>query len=338
VSLAIPEPGRTLRVMIAPRCAAGLLSTVLMLTSACTNPPPPTANAALSSPPPQPPYFGQPTPGLTPARFAPDVVSTSAIELNGVFTPDGREFFFTRIVDKIDTMYHSLYNNGRWSTPVPLLVFPGRARAVAVDMSVSPDGQELFFLGEHPHPYATGKPGSDIWVSRRVQGAWATAVVVPPPISTDADELYPVVVADGSLYFSSNRDGGLGRNDVYRAQRRADGSFDAPVNLGPPVNTPHGDGDTFVAPDESYLILASSRPGGFGQGDLYIAFRGADGRWSEPVNLGPAINTDQTEFCPMMTPDGKYLFFSRRWGATWDTATAGDVYWVDAKILDRFRR
>jgi hypothetical protein len=40
----------------------------------------------------------------------------------------------------------------------------------------------------------------------------------------------------------------------------------------------------------------------------------------------------------MMTPDGKYLFFSRRWGATWEETTAGDVFWVDARVLDRFRR
>jgi hypothetical protein len=45
-----------------------------------------------------------------------------------------------------------------------------------------------------------------------------------------------------------------------------------------------------------------------------------------------------TEFCPMVTPGGKYLFFSRRWGATWEQTTAGDVYWVDVKVLDRFRR
>jgi hypothetical protein len=287
---------------------------------------------------PDPPYFGQPTPGTTPERFASGVVSTDAIELNGVFTPDGREFFFTRLVEGVDTIHHSTVADGTWSRPAPLMLFPGAAKAVAVDMSVSRDGQELFFLGEHPHEYAAEKPGFDIWVSRRAGGAWSTATVVPPPVRTPHNEIYPVVVADGSLYFTSDRPGGHGRSDVYRAERQPDGTFAEPVNLGPPVNTEHSEGDTFVAPDESYLIVTSNRPGGFGQGDLYISFRQPDGRWGELVNLGDTINSDQTDYCPMVTPDGKYLFYSRRWGATWAETTAGDVFWVDAGVLDQFRR
>ena len=92
-----------------------------------------------------------------------------------------------------------------------------------------------------------------------------------------------------------------------------------------------------VAPDESYLIVSSGRPGGFGQGDLYISFRDEDGDWRQPVNLGESINSEQVDFCPMVTPDGKYLFFSRRWGASWDETTRCEVFWVDVRVLDRFR-
>jgi hypothetical protein len=310
---------------------AGVLISCIVASTSCSAPPKEVA-------PPQPPYLGQPTPGTTPERFAPDIVSTDAIELNGVFTPDGREFFFTRLIDGVDTMHRSVLEDGRWSDPRPLLVYPGRVRVLAVDMSVSPDGQELYFLGQHQHEYAPENPGYDLWVSRRVDGAWSTAQVVPPPVSTSAEEFYPVVVGDGSLYFSSNRAGGLERYDVYRAQRLADGSFGEPVNIGPPVNSEFGTGDTFVAPDESYLIFSSRRPAGLGNGDLHVSFRQEGGRWGEPVNLGESINTDQHEFCPMVTPDGKYLFFSRRWGATWEQTTAGDVYWVDARVLDQFRK
>ena len=71
--------------------------------------------------------------------------------------------------------------------------------------------------------------------------------------------------------------------------------------------------------------------------DLYVAFRTADGGWTEPTNLGPTINTERIDYCPMGTPDGRYLFFSRRDGATWDETTTGDVYWVDAAVLEQFR-
>jgi hypothetical protein len=275
---------------------------------------------------------------MTPELFAPGVVSTDAIELNGVFTPDGREFFFTRLVDGIDTMHRSVFRLDRWTTPEPLLVYPDRARAVAVDMSVSPDGHEIYFLGQHPHEHAPESPGLDLWVSRHVEGEWSTARVVPPPVTTPANEMYPVVVGDGSLYFISNRAGVAGRSDLYRAQRQADGSFSEPVQVGPPISSEFGIGDTFVAPDESYIILSSRRPPSSGGGDLFVSFRQDDGRWGEPANLGADINTDQHEFCPMVTPDGKYLFYSRRWGATWDETTAGDVYWVDIRVLDSHRR
>jgi hypothetical protein len=296
-------------------------------------------------------YLGQMPPGTTPVLFAPGIVSTDAVELNAVFAPDGREFFFSRLVPGADTlqypettrpvMHHMRIEGDTWSAPRPLLLFPDRSKAVAVDMSISPDGEWLYFMGQHPQGHAQETPNPDIWVSRRVNGAWAPAQVLPPPINTAASDVYSSVVADGSLYFTSNRGDGAAprRSRLYRAQRRQDGRFADPVDVGPPINGEFGAGDTFVAPDESYLILTSgNRPGGFGQGDLWVSFRGSERGWTEPVNLGDRINTKDTEFCPMVTPDGKYLFFSRRIGPNWEQVKGGDVYWVDVKVLDALRR
>ena len=86
------------------------------------------------------------------------------------------------------------------------------------------------------------------------------------------------------------------------------------------------------------MVLSSSRPPSIGASDLFVSFRRPNGGWTEPAPLGNTINTDQTDDCPMVTPDGKFLFVSRRQGASWSTATAGDVYWVDATILEQFRR
>jgi hypothetical protein len=263
------------------RAPLGVALLIVAGSTACRQPPQAQAG------PETPSYFGQPVPGLVPERFAPGVVSTDAIELNGVFTPDFREFFFARMIDGVQTLHHSVLENGTWTEPRPLMLFPGGTLAVADDMAVSPDGRELYFLGVHPHPYDEGVRSADIWVSRRARAGdgWPTAEVVPPPISSTASEVYPVVVADGSLYFTSSRPGG---------------------------------------------------PGGFGGGDLHVSFRLPDGGWTEPVNLGETINTDEIDYCPMVTPDGRYLFFSRRRGA-WADVVSGDVYWVDIRIIDRFR-
>ncbi len=280
------------------------------------------------------PYLGQKVPGEMPAVFAPGMVSTAAVELNGVVSPDGRELLFTRIVDGVFTIHSSRLDGGSWSAPRPLHLMPQPGGEV--DMAFAPDGSSLYFLGSEGEAAGGGR-GFDIWVSARRDGGWSEAVRVPAPVSTEAAEFYPCVVADGSLYFTSDRPGGRGESDLYRAQRRPDGSFAEPVNLGPPVNSPGREGDAFVAPDESYVVFTARRPDGRGQGDLYVSFRTADGGWGEPRPLGAEVNTAATEFCPMVTPDGRYLFFSRRDGDTWAETTAGDLLWVDAGILDRLR-
>lgn len=284
-------------------------------------------------------YLGQAPPGTTPARFAPGIVSTAAIEINGAFRPDFREFFFARHVTGVFALFRSTLTGTTWSAPEALPVFPAGASGMAVDMAYSPDGRDLYFLGRFKPGVAPLEAPIDIWVTRYRDGRWTTAETVAAPVSTDASESYPTVAGDGSLYFSSNRPGGFGRTDIYRAPRLAAGSFGPPVNIGSPPNSSDGEGDTFVSPDEKYLILTSTRADGLGRGDLYVSFRATDSTWGPAINLGPDINTAETEFCPMVTPDGRYLFFSRRYGGgTWETTTDADVFWVDMAVVDRLRR
>lgn len=300
-------------------------------------------------------YVGQTPPGDTPELFAPGVVSTEAVELNSVFSPDGREFFFTRLVEGPDEqkgypgktrpiLHHMVYLDGAWTEPRPLRLFQDAPYAWAADMALSPDGQLLYFMGAHPVDAEGARSDLNLWLSRRVDGAWAIAAPLPGPVNSEANEIYSSVTADGSLYFTSNRPGSLAQvgSDLYLARRLADGTFGEPANFGPPINSNHGVGDTFVAPDESYMILSSSRPGGYGLGDLYVSFRKADGDWSEPINLGSDINSEAHDYCPIVTPDGKYLFFSRRRsdppGSGWAGVVEGDVYWADASVIERLRR
>jgi len=88
------------------------------------------------------------------------------------------------------------------------------------------------------------------------------------------------------------------------------------------------------------VIFTGLREEGYGSGDLYVVFRDADSGWGEPVNLGPEVNSEILDYCPMVTPDGKYLFFSRRRSEPpggWPNVVEGDVYWVDAEVIERLR-
>lgn len=299
-------------------------------------------------------YLGQTPPGAIPELFAPGLVSTEAVELNSVFSPDGREFFFTRLIEGPEEqegypgktrpiLHHMVFTDGAWVEPRPLRLFPDAPHAWAADMAASPDGQLLYFMGRHPVDAGGARSDLNLWVSHRVDGAWSVAEPLPASINSEANEVYSSVTGDGSLYFTSDRPGGLTQSgsDLYRAQRLPDGVLDEPVNIGHPVNGIYLAGDAFVAPDESYMVLTSIRPDGYGGGDLYASFRQADGGWSEPVNLGPDVNSADVDYCPMVTPDGRYLFFSRRRsdpaGSGWAGVVEGDVYWVDASVIQRLR-
>jgi hypothetical protein len=96
-------------------------------------------------------------------------------------------------------------------------------------------------------------------------------------------------------------------------------------NLGKPVNSEYSDYDSFIAPDESYLIFSSDRPGGYGEyNDIYIAFRKRDGTWTEPKNLGYEFRDSGING---VTLDNKFLFY------TCGRTGEDDIYWVDAKII-----
>jgi hypothetical protein len=292
----------------------------------------PTRSASSASAPrPDRPYLGQPIPGLTPERFAPGIISTDAIELNAVFSADFREFYFTRVVEGLDTMHQMTVMDGTWREARELMLFADNARVEAADMVLSADGQALYFLARYDRADTGPVANYDLWVSRRVNGDWGRAKLLGPPISTAADELYPVLGRDGSLYFN--------RKGIYRAQRRDDGGFDPPVTFGPSM-VGLAAGDMALAPDESYLIMTAGRPGRSGTGDVHVSFRREDGSWGDLIRLDDTINTPDHEWCPMLTPDGRYLFFSRLRGPAgppWAESTTGDVYWVDARILDPYR-
>jgi hypothetical protein len=90
---------------------------------------------------------------------------------------------------------------------------------------------------------------------------------------------------------------------------------------------------SYIAPDDSHLTFDwLGTPEGVGSADRYICFRRADGGWTAPVNMGEPMNAPAHDRCPIVTYDGRdLLFISHRNGNS-------DNYWVDARIIDRFRR
>jgi len=294
------------------------------------------------------PYLGQQPPGMTAKLFAPSNVSTERRELNLAWMPDGRAAFFSRDRGARGTVIMmTTSDGGRWTRPEPAPF--SRGGHSDVDMFVSADGNQIYFCSDRPLPGTTPSvqsaapppaggtpppppppPRSAMWVVARTATGWGEPAWLGPVITSGMEDYYPTLTREGTLYFSSNRPGGLGENDVYRA-RRVNGQWTAPENLGRPVSSEFREFDPFIAPDESYVIFASTRPGGLGGSDLYISFQERNGAWGEPKNMGPGVNSPASDYTPMLSPDGKYLFFtSGREGQD-------DIFWVDAGVIAALR-
>jgi len=128
---------------------------------------------------------------------------------------------------------------------------------------------------------------------------WSTPVNLGPTVNAASFDSGPTLSPDGkTLYFNSNRPGGMGGFDLYVSHRATvNDAWDTPVNLGPTLNTASFEAFPFVSRDGHRLFFSSTRPGGFGGaafGDLWVSWRADtqdDFGWQTPTNLGPNVNT-----------------------------------------------
>jgi len=263
-------------------------------------------SASLSAQP--APYdSGKPLPKAT--LFAPGIICTGDYESHATLTPDGREIYFLKMAPNFSrwTIFVSRYKDGRWSQPE---VAPFSGQYQDADPYITADGKHFYFISDRPVDVGGERQSHhDIWVMDKTESGWSAPRHLPAPVNSDADSYYPIVLKNGTLYFGSQRKDSKGLGDIYRAVPQKDGSY-AVENLGTPVNTGAGEYEAFVTEDEQMLLLAATkRSDSLGDYDLYVSHRQADGKWSEPVDLGPEINSPERELSPKLTPDGKYLIW-----------------------------
>jgi Tol biopolymer transport system component len=293
------------------------LFAVIMLASGCANQPatqtvtPPSSNDML---------------------FGAGVFSTGAYELAPTFTLDGRTAYFTvstPAYGRLHVIMATHFDGNRWSAP-QVASFSGQHGDA--DPLISPDGSRLFFLSRRPAPgRAAGRQDFDVWYVQREGNDWGSPQHVPGA-SGPADEHYASVAADGTLYIAAIRPDSRNRGDVYRVPL-VNGVYGEPENLTA-INSPdHHDTTPYIAPDQSYMIFSSwGRPDGNGTGgDLYLSFR-RNGEWTKPKNIGPLVNTVRTEYCPVVSHDGRYLYFTSERGFA-DAPLQGQLSTADLNRL-----
>lgn len=222
-------------------------------------------------------------------------------------TADGSSLIFSRTVNGNEDFYISHKVDKVWKVAVPLsdqINTPQNEGA----QSISPDGNYLFFTGCN-RPDGLGS--CDLYVSHKNGKDWDKPFNLGATVNSSYWDSQPAVSPDGStLYFVSNRPGGLGGYDIWKTSLNSEGEWSKPENLGPEVNTPYDENTPFVHPDGKTLYFSSDGWPGMGNMDIFYSRAQENGKWGKPVNIGYPINTFNEETGLMVTPDGTQGMFS----------------------------
>ncbi len=277
-------------------------------------------------------YFGQTPPGATPQVFARGIVSTEENEHSAPsFSPDGNEVFWfaNRYPDEGPRLSMTMrQENGRWSAP--------RITRFGIMPVFSPDSRRVYYyLPRPPLSAAQDDAPLDIWFAERKGDNWGEPQCLNLTLRYPELRLacMPTLTHNGTLYFLGYLAEAKVNQGIYRVEF-INGEYTKPELLPRSINLPGSHNwAPFIAPDESYLLFSSDRPGALDDyGDLYVSRRRADGSWTDPVSLGEPVNTRSQECFPGLSPDGKYLFFQRH-----TPRNKGDVYWVEAASVPALR-
>jgi outer membrane protein OmpA-like peptidoglycan-associated protein len=260
-----------------------------------------------------------------PVPFSPQPVrqiSTEADEYLAIISPDNQFCFFTRKVktfnkydgpgagEKMVELFCQAVRTGQGTytegSPLPE---PFNSQFNEGGASITADNNEMFLTICQP-----GKDGynnCDLYHTKKSYGVWGPIRSLGPGINNpNTWESQVSVSPDGqTMYFASDRPGGFGGTDIYKCQRQSDGTWGAPENLGPSINTDKDEKSPFIHSDSQTLYFASNGHITIGGFDLFLS-RFRDGKWEEPLNLGYPINSEKDEVGLFVSLDGRKGFFN----------------------------
>lgn len=256
-------------------------------------------------------YLGQTPPGNVPVKFAPALINdTPFFSMDrSAFSADGKEFYYDRnntwFSSKDASIQTFRFDGTRWVGPT-LVIHQLYAP------SFSQDGNTMYLIG--------GGKGGVSKIHRTATG-WDTATTY---IKRSYGMYDFMMTNSGNMYAATNIKGSINDYSCYDIAVMPSVGKDTTIQtLGKPVNTPGFDGDFFIAPDESYMVLSAKEHPDY-ECEIFISYHKKDGRWTNPKSLGPEINNGLAHrWGEYVTPNNKYLFYSYGHGPQ-DCA----LYWV----------
>jgi hypothetical protein len=257
-------------------------------------------------------YFGQTPPGDAPKVFAPSYVSGTGWVNTLSFSSDGEKMVFTKWINgSHPKIFYSEYSDSQgWSLPAQK-DFTGMYEMEGV---FAPFGNRMFFAAGD---MSGGKwAPDDIWKIEKQPVGWSIPVKVNE-VNTSHYEFFATQALDTTIFFQRSTNSA---DNIYYLTY-GNGGFSTPIKMAEPINSStRSSYHPCISPDCSFLIIEL---GNNSNNDLWVSFRKSNNSWSVLKNFGNKINTPQfIEGKPTLSPNGKYLFFSRQ------NNSVCDIYWV----------
>ena len=261
-------------------------------------------------------------PAIQPVSLGATINSTEGDEYLPFVTADDKAIYFIGRgrkdnVGKED-IFVSKKVNGAWSDP-----------KIVSDISLTGSDNPQFSITTDGTKMALSKSGK-LYYSEKAGDGWGAVIPFPDVINSGMWQSDGMISGDGkTLIFASTRDGGYNTGndntlrhgdsqypaDIYVSTLNAKNEWSKPINLGSAINTPYCDRMPFLYADMKTLYFSSDGHGGLGKLDVYKSTRLSDTcwtRWSEPVNLGKEINTEESERNYKISGDGTKAYYSKR--------------------------
>jgi tetratricopeptide (TPR) repeat protein len=233
------------------------------------------------------------------------------------------------IENSFEDIYFSIKVDGEWQ-PAQNIGAPINTNNHDAAVGLSPDGQKLFIYKARNTVTLNHGASGDLYMSKKEGEKWTEPQLIPGEINTKFWEPSASITENEQmLFFTSDRDGGLGGRDIYMAKKLPNGEWAKPRNLGDVINTPYDEDGPFIHPSGTRLYFSSKGHNSMGGFDIFRSeYNIENDTWSKPVNLGYPINTADDDIYFVWSADEKRAYFS---SAREDSYGETDIYMVYKK-------
>jgi OmpA-OmpF porin, OOP family len=263
-------------------------------------------------------------------RVMSDTINGSVMQYFPVLTADQQAIIFTRRIDggpndDEDLMISKKNDRGRWMFPESI------SKNINTKLNegtctISADGRKLIFTS------CVGRNGigsCDLYESKKIGEEWTEPKNLGNGVNSLEWESQPSLSADGrTLFFVSDRKGGIGRRDIWVSTMNEKGEWTRAKNAGKPINSVYDEISPFIHVNSKTLFFASNGLTGFGGYDVFYSEKDSADNWGTPQNFGAPVNDHEDQFSLFITADGQKGYYSHE-EATRDGYSISKIYEID---------